>query len=164
MKDANDILLERGQVINQMTDLSNKHDSFDAETQATYDKLDASQKQLKATADRLVHEAELRAEVEGSAPRIAPAGSAPVAKRKTPEYKAAFNEFLRKGKREMDSSFRNALQIGTNSEGGFLTHEEFQNSVERALVNYNPMRQYANVISTGGDRNIPFEESRGTAA
>lgn len=163
MKDVNDVLLERGRLVEQMSALSAK-EGFNAEDQAQWDKLNDAQKELKAQADRLQHEAELRNEVQGIAPRIAPAGSAPVSKRATAEYKAAFNEFLRKGKEFMGAEYRNALETGTNSEGGFITHEEFQTSVERAMVNYNPLRQYARVITTGGTHNIPFEATRGTAS
>jgi len=165
MKDANDILIERGQVINQMTELSEKHsEGFSAEVQAQYDAMDAKQNELKATADRLVREESLRAEVSGVAPRQPVAADAAVSPRATAEYKAAFNEYLRKPKGAVAGEFLNALQVGTNSEGGFVTHEEFQTSVERAMVNYNAFRQYATVISTGGDRNIPYESTRGAAS
>jgi len=166
MKDVNDIYLERGQVINQMTELSDANpEGFSGEIQAKWDKLNEKQEALKASADRLEHEAKLRNEVEGIAPRQTPAIAGETVKpRATAEYKAAFNEYLRKPKGSVDGRFLNALQVGTNSEGGYVTHEEFQTSVEREMVNYNPFRQYATVITTGGDRNIPFESTRGAAS
>ena len=165
MKDANDILIERGQVINQMTDLSEKHpEGFSADVQAQYDSMDEKQKELKASADRLVHLESLKAENAGVAPRQPVAGSEAVKPRATAEYKAAFNEYLRKPKGAVAGEFLNSLSVGTNTEGGFVTHEEFQTSVEREMVNYNPFRQYATVITTGGDRNIPYEATRGAAS
>jgi len=60
---------------------------------------------------------------------------------------------------------QNALQIGTESEGGFLVPSEFERQLIAALEEQNIFRQLANVITTSsGDRKIPVVASKGTAS
>ena len=59
----------------------------------------------------------------------------------------------------------NALQIGTDSEGGYLVPDEFENTLVEALEEENIFRQMAKIIQTAsGDRKIPVVASKGTAA
>ena len=59
----------------------------------------------------------------------------------------------------------NALQIGTDSEGGYLVPDEFERSLVEALEEENIFRQLAKVIKTSsGDRKIPVVASKGTAS
>jgi HK97 family phage major capsid protein len=60
---------------------------------------------------------------------------------------------------------RNALTIGTDSEGGYLVPDEFERTLIEALEEENIMRQLAKVITTSsGDKKIPVVASKGTAA
>ncbi len=60
---------------------------------------------------------------------------------------------------------RNALTIGTDSEGGYLVPDEFERTLVEALEEENVMRQLAKVITTSsGDRKIPVVASKGTAS
>ncbi|MGR5911121.1 phage major capsid protein [Bacillus pacificus] len=60
---------------------------------------------------------------------------------------------------------RNALKIGTDSEGGFLVPDEFERTLVEALEEENIFRRLANVITTSsGDRKIPVVASKGTAS
>ena len=59
----------------------------------------------------------------------------------------------------------NALQEGTDSEGGYLVPDEFEHTLVEALEQENIFRQLAHVINTAsGDRKIPVVASKGTAS
>ena len=59
----------------------------------------------------------------------------------------------------------NALQIGTDSEGGYLVPDEYERTLVEALEEENIFRQLAKVIQTSsGDRKIPVVASKGTAS
>ncbi len=58
-----------------------------------------------------------------------------------------------------------ALQIGTDSEGGYLVPDEFENTLVMALEEENIFRKLAHVINTSsGDRKIPVVASKGSAS
>ena len=59
----------------------------------------------------------------------------------------------------------NALQVGTDSEGGYLVPDEYERTLVEALEEENNFRQMAKVIKTSsGDRKIPVVASKGTAS
>ena len=59
----------------------------------------------------------------------------------------------------------NALQVGTDTEGGFLVPDEYERTLIEALEEQNIFRQLAHVIHTSsGDRKIPVVASKGTAS
>ena len=59
---------------------------------------------------------------------------------------------------------RNDLQIGTDSEGGYLCPDEFEKKLIESLEEENIFRQLATVIQTSsGDRKIPIVTSKGEA-
>lgn len=59
----------------------------------------------------------------------------------------------------------NSLQIGTDSEGGYLVPDEYERTLVEALEEENVFRQMAKVIKTSsGDRKIPVVASKGTAS
>ena len=76
-------------------------------------------------------------------------------------YKQIFVDYLR-GIAD-NRAIRNALQEGTNSEGGYLVPEEFENRVIDKLTQLNVIRQYAHVIKTASNHKIPVEASVGVA-
>ena len=58
-----------------------------------------------------------------------------------------------------------ALQVGTDTEGGFLVPDEFEKTLVEALQEENIFRKLAHVINTqSGDRKIPVVASKGTAS
>ena len=60
---------------------------------------------------------------------------------------------------------RNDLQVGTDTEGGYLVPSEFERKLVEALTEENIFRQLATVIKTSsGDRKIPIVTSKGEAA
>lgn len=77
-------------------------------------------------------------------------------------YKKIFEDYLRGV--TSSKAIRNALQEGTNSEGGYLVPEEFENRVIDKLKDLNVIRRYANVIRTNSKHAIPVEASAGVAS
>lgn len=81
------------------------------------------------------------------------------------EYRNSFFDgYARRGKNGMDARHYNALEAGTDSEGGYIVPEEFETQVVRLLDLGNPIRAAANVIRTGSDRNVPIETDDGSFA
>lgn len=142
-----------------------------AEDEATYNKMEADVIALGKEIDRLEKQAILDAEL--NAPTANPLTGKPTTSkldtkmgRASDEYKNAFWNAMRTRAGEgLDTSVRNALQIGTDSEGGYLVPDEFERTLVEALKEENIFRRLANVITTAsGDRKIPVVASKGTAS
>ena len=59
----------------------------------------------------------------------------------------------------------NALQEGTDSEGGYLVPDEFEHTLVEALESENIFRKLAHIIQTAsGDRKIPVVATKGSAS
>ena len=84
--------------------------------------------------------------------------------RASDEYREAFWTAMRMGNTGVTPEIRNALEVGTDSEGGYLVPEEFERTLIMALDENNIFRKFAKKITTGGDRLIPTLETRGTAS
>ena len=84
--------------------------------------------------------------------------------RASDEYREAFWKAMRMGNTGVTPEIRNALEVGTDSEGGYLVPEEFERTLIMALDENNIFRKFAKKITTGGDRLIPTLETRGTAS
>lgn len=83
--------------------------------------------------------------------------------RASDEYKANFWNAMR-SKAPMPA-VTNALQVGTDSEGGYLVPDEYERTLVEALEEENVFRQLAHVINTSnGNRKIPVVASKGTAS
>jgi len=138
-----------------------------AEDAATYDKMEADIVNLGKEISRLERQEALEAEL--NKPVNMPLTGKPVAPgmdiktgRASDEYKKAFWNAMR-NKNSFD--VQNALQIGTDSEGGYLVPDEFERTLIESLVEENIFRSIAKVISTSsGDRKIPVVASKGTAS
>ena len=87
----------------------------------------------------------------------------PVSKRGTKDYSDSFWRVMRA--KSVPHEVLNALQVGTDSEGGYLVPDEYEHTLIEALEDQNIFRQLAHVIHTSsGDRKIPVVASKGTAA
>ena len=83
--------------------------------------------------------------------------------RATDEYRQNFWDMMR-SKTPMPQVV-NALQIGTDSEGGYLVPDEYERTLVEALEEENVFRQLAKVIRTSsGGRKIPVVATNGTAS
>jgi len=80
------------------------------------------------------------------------------------EYRKAFDSYLRKGSLLLSADEVRALQIGTDSEGGYATDDRLLNMLVQIRDDQNVMRGLATVIQTSQDVKIPVESTLGTAA
>lgn len=78
-------------------------------------------------------------------------------------YKQAFWDAIRN--KHYTAAVQNALQVGTDSEGGYLVPDEFERQLIEALEEENVFRTLATVITTAsGDRKIPIVSDKGEAS
>lgn len=142
-----------------------------AEDTATYEKMEADVVALGKEIDRLEKQEALDREL--SKPLNTPLTGKPIFQgmeskggRASAEYQKAFWNAMRTRSGEgLDPVIKNALQIGTDTEGGYLVPDEFERTLIEALDEENIFRKLANVISTSsGDRKIPVVASKGTAS
>ena len=139
-----------------------------AEDVATYDKMEADVVNLGKEIDRLERQVALDAEL--NKPTADPLTGKPAANgidaksgRASDEYKKAFWNIMRAKNPRYDVV--NALQIGTDSEGGYLAPDEFERTLVTALEEENIFRKLAKVIQTSsGDRKIPVVTTHGSAS
>ena len=138
-----------------------------AEDTATYDKMESDVVALGHEIERLERQAVIDAElnkVMGKPITNDPTkGTEEKTGRATNEYKKAFWNAMRSQKPKHE--VMDALQVGTDSEGGYLVPDEFERTLVEALEEENIFRSLANVISTSsGDRKIPVVASKGSAS
>jgi len=80
-------------------------------------------------------------------------------------YKQAFWNGLRTKKGIITTELRNALEEGTDSEGGYLVPDEFEHTLVQSLKDSMVIRPRAHVITTSsGSHKIPVVASHGSAA
>jgi len=137
-----------------------------AEDTAVYEKMETEVVNLGKEIDRL--ERQQAMELELAKPLNSPILAKPSVNgeqktgRASDEYKQAFWKTMRS---KNSFEVQNALQIGTDSEGGYLVPDEFERTLIEALQEENIFRQLANIITTSsGDRKIPVVASKGTAS
>ena len=141
------------------------------EDTATYDKMEQDVMNLGKEIERLERQAAIDAEL--SKATSTPLTGKPGAKmgkdekektgRASDEYKCSFWNAMRV-KAPMPAVL-NALQEGTDSEGGYLVPDEFERTLVEALEEENVFRTLAHVIRTSsGDRKIPVVASKGSAS
>ncbi len=83
--------------------------------------------------------------------------------RASKNYKKSFWNAMRS--KAIRPEVADALQIGTDSEGGYLVPDEYENTLVEALEEENIFRKIAHVINTSsGDRKIPVVASKGSAS
>ena len=139
-----------------------------AEDVATYEKMEADVVNLGKEIDRLERQQALDAELNKpvntpiTGRPAAPAGEEKTG-RATAEYRKSFWNVMRS--KIPSPEVMNALQVGTDSEGGYLVPDEFERTLVEALEEQNIFRTLAHVIQTSsGDRKIPVVASKGSAS
>ena len=137
-----------------------------SEDAAIYEKMEEEVVNLGKEIERLERQASI--DIELSKAINSPLTTRPLGAEKTKtgrasdEYKDAFWKVMR-NKHSLE--VQNALQIGTDSEGGYLVPDEFERTLVDALLEENIFRSLAKVITTSsGDRKIPVVASKGTAS
>lgn len=168
-----DLLQKRGEVIDQMQNMlklaETENRDLTSDEQAKYEAMNNDIDTLKQRADRLDRVANVAADLDElrNAPKR-PVVDAQDGTVKRPfassDYKASFDAYTRLGRNGVDHNILNALQVGTDSEGGFIVPEEFETMLVEYLQDINPMRAFVTVVNTASDRNIPVESTLGTAS
>ena len=157
--------------------------SLTAEERELYDTFDAEIDRIDGEIQAVVGDAKRRNKLaaqeereEEAEPRSLPAEQPsglftpePTEKRTgtaSDEYASAWWRCMRHSRSILDPTEFRALQVGTDSEGGYLAPDEFWNAeLLQALEEANIMRGLANVIQTGsGSMEIPVVSSHGSAA
>lgn len=136
------------------------------EDTSTYEKMEEEVVNLGKEIERLERQAAI--DLELSKPVNSPIVNKPSQNSETKtgrasaEYKEAFWNVMRNKK-----TFQviNALEVGEDSEGGYLVPDEFERTLIEALEEENIFRTLAKIITTSsGDRKIPVVATKGTAA
>ena len=145
----------------------NEQGLLSAEDTTTYEKMEADVVSLGKEIERLERQAVMDLELArptSAAITHRPGQSQEPEKtgRASAEYKAAFWKAMRN---KPGFEVQNALQVGTDSEGGYLVPDEFERTLVEALQEENIFRQLAKIITTSsGDRKIPVVASKGSAS
>lgn len=138
-----------------------------AEDSATYDRMEADLGAMTKNIERMERAAEaeraMNSAVDSALTSRPGEGVSDGAGRASKAYNAGFWAYMRN--RSVDSGVMNALQIGTDSEGGYLVPDEFDKTLIEALDDENVMRRIGHVIrTTNGDRAIPVVTTKGSAS
>ena len=139
-----------------------------AEDTAAYERMEQEVVDLGKEIERLERQAAIDAELNKpvsepitNKPNNNPDGEEKKG-RATDRYKKTFWNAMR---RKNFYDVENALQVGTDSEGGYLVPDEFEHTLVEALEEENFFRSIATVIRTSsGDRKIPVVATKGTAS
>lgn len=141
-------------------------DVLSADDRATYEKME--QEIVDLGKEIGIIERREALDLEMSKPTSAPISTNPNTKteektgRSSDEYKKSFWLAMRNKKNPYEAV--NALQIGTDSEGGYLVPDEYESTLIEKLHDENIIRQYAAVIkSSNGDKKIPVVAGYGEA-
>ena len=144
----------------------NERGTLSAEDDATYNRMEQEVTDLGKEIARLERQETLDAEL--SKPLSKPLTSRPMTAgkdrgfRSSDEYRGSFWNAMRS--KYMRPEVMDALQIGTDTEGGYLVPDEFERTLVSALEDENIFRSMAKVIQTSsGDRKIPLSTGHGEA-
>ena len=169
---VNEMRVKRAKVWEQTKDFLDSHRSkngtLSAEDEAVYNKMEQEIVDLGKEIDRQERldamEREMR--VPTSSPLTEKPASAKASEkvgRASDEYKKNFWNAMRM--KAPTTEILNALQVGTDSEGGYLVPDEFERTLIESLEEENIFRRIAKVIqSNSGDKKIPIVASKGSAA
>lgn len=143
-----------------------KNGNLSAEDVTTYEKMEADVANLGREIDIFERQAAFDAEL--SRATTIPLTTTPGIKSgivrtgiASDEYREAFWQHMRN---RSNHSVSNALQVGTDTEGGYLVPDEFETTLVQGLEEENIMRRYCHIMRTSsGDRKIPIAANKGTA-
>ena len=137
------------------------------EDSAAYDAMEKTIVDLGKEIQRLERQAEIEAEMnKATSDPVLGKPAAPTVTEKTgtasDAYKTAFWNSVR-NRNYID--VRNDLQVGTDTEGGYLVPDEYEKKLISALEEENVFRPLATKIQTSsGDRKIPVITQKGEAS
>jgi len=140
-----------------------------AEDAATYAQMEQKVQNYCAEIDRMERQEAIDRQM--NAPTSTPITGKPAAAkvdskpgRAADAYKEAFWNQLR-NRSGLTYEVRNALQVGVDSEGGYLCPDEFESTLVQALKDEHIIRGKAHVFQTNsGSHKIPVATTKGTAS
>ena len=143
--------------------------TLSAEDSATYDQMEADVIRMGKEIERLERQEALDLEFDRPTARtltdkpVTSEGKVEKTGRASDAYKAAFWRTMRD--KAVPHEVLNALQVGTDSEGGYLVPDEYEHTLIESLEEENIFRRFAHIIRTSsGDRKIPIVVSKVTAS
>ena len=166
-----DMRAKRGEIWDKAKAYLDEHKNesgiLSAEDTEVYDRMEQEVVDLGHAIEREERAQELEREMNDAT--RAPLGGKPdngAKPDKTGRASAAYNDAFWQYMRDRATyDVRNALQIGTLTEGGYTVPDEFEHTLVQALEEENIMRGLVRVITTSsGDRKIPLVTSKGSAA
>jgi HK97 family phage major capsid protein len=130
--------------------------SVSPEDMATYEKMEADVNNITREIEALERQHEMNAKFAKS---DAPVLNNPAHTPNNDPYAVAFWNVLR------TNQISNDLNVGTDTQGGYLVPDEFERKLVQALEEHNIMRQLARIIRTNsGELQIPVVATKGTAS
>ena len=174
MSKINEMRAKRGEIWDKAKKFLDEHQDekglMSAEDTATYERMEQDVVDMGHAIEREERAAEMERELNAavqnpltSRPDNAAAPTNGKTGRASDEYKNAFWKMVRN--RGTHPAVVNALQIGTDSEGGYLCPDEYERTLIKALEEENHLRSLCTIIRTeSGERKIPIVASHGTAS
>lgn len=149
-----------------LDDAKREDGMLSADDVATYEKMEADIVSLGKEIDILERQAEMEKQLNApvnTPVREKPAnGAGTKTGRASDAYKNAFWKLMQNN--QLSYSVHDTLQIGTDSEGGYLVPDEYEATLIDKLTDENIMRGLATIItSANGDKKIPVVASHGEA-
>ena len=137
-----------------------------AEDAAVYEKMEADVVNIGKEIGRLERQSAMDAELAKATTTPILTKPVKVTEEKTGRASEAYkNSFWNAMRSRSYVDVSNALEVGTDTEGGFLVPDEFERQLIDGLDEENIMRSLATVIQTSsGDRKIPIVSSKGEAS
>ena len=140
-----------------------KSDILSAEDNATYERMEKDVVDLGKEIDRLNKQAAIDNELNQPTTN-AIVGTPTLGKESgaKDQYNQSFWNMMRGN---VSANVMNALKEGSDSDGGYLVPDEFENQLIQKLHQENVLRSISHVIQTSsGDHKIPVVASEGTAS
>jgi len=171
MGKINEMRMKRGEIWDKAKAFLSEHQDekgmLSAEDNAVYEKMEREVVDLGHAIEREERAAELEREMNAATRDALTSKPEKTVSDKTgrasSEYKQAFWNMVRN--RSGHYAVQNALQIGTDSEGGYLCPDEYERRLIQALEDENKLRSLCTIIrSESGIRKIPIVASHGTAS
>lgn len=136
-----------------------------AENTAAYEKMEQEVVDLGKEIDRLERQRDMDMKLNEATSRPVVSNPMQAKEDKTGRGSDAYKRDFWNLMRKKNAVITNALQVGTDSEGGYLAPDEFEQTLVEALEEENIFRKIAHVIQTSsGDRKIPVVATKGTAS
>lgn len=158
MSKLNDLLDQRGQVADKIGDMRQHIDNWSDENHTDFNNLSNQYDDLTRKIEATEKIENVNKEQNEFSPTSKPEvnNTAGETKYGTEQYENDFQNWVQsKGK------ICNALEVGTDSEGGFIVAESWERELNKLLFDESIMRQVASVRNYGTDTNIPLTASVG---